>query len=195
MVILNTNDWGVMIVLIASILAHIGLGIVLALFFVIYYINGNGKTKIFFEILLGLGGNAGAIFILYKTFKIEDTTVNLFSIASCFFSFIIATVIFVIIFAYMIKDKENDERQIIRLRDIIVGQTWWVKEYRDKRVREIDEGLDYDKLKQKEELLNHHEQEIAIKNRLLEEETERIEKLGQKKNSFKTTRKIQYNYN
>ena len=181
MVILNTNDWGVMIVLIASMLAHIGLGIVLALFFVIYYINGNGKTKIFFEILLGLGGNAGAIFILYKTFKIEDTTVNLFSIASCFFSFIIATVIFVIIFAYMIKDKENDERQIIRLRDIIVGQTWWVKEYRDKRVREIDEGLDYDKLKQKEELLNHHEQEIAIKNRLLEEETERIEKLGQKK--------------
>lgn len=115
--------------LIASILAHVGLGIVLALFFVIYYINGNGKAKIFFEFLLGLGGNAGAIFVLYRTFKIEDTTVNLFSMASCFFSFIGATIIFVIIFAHMIKDKENDKKPVIRLRDIIVGQTFWVKEF------------------------------------------------------------------
>ena len=137
--------------LIASILAHAGLGIVLALFFVIYYVNGNGKAKIFFEILLGLGGNAGAIFVLYRTFKIEDTTVNLFSMASCFFSFIIATIIFVIIFANMIKDKENDKLQIIRLRDIIVGQTSWVKEFRDKRMKEIDDVLDYNKLRQKEE--------------------------------------------
>lgn len=173
--------WGVIIVLIASILAHAGLGIVLALFFVIYYINGNGKAKIFFEILLGLGGNAGAIFVLYRTFKIEDTTVNLFSMASCFFSFIGATIIFVIIFAHMIKDKENDKKQVIRLRDIIVGQTSWVKEFRDKRMKEIDDVLDYDKLKQKEQLLEHQEQEIVIKNKLLKDEIERIEQIGNKK--------------
>nr|DAH62608.1 MAG TPA: hypothetical protein [Caudoviricetes sp.] len=167
--------------LIASILAHIGLGIVLSLFFVIYYINGNGKAKIFFETLLGLGGNAGAIFVLYKTFKIEDATVNLFSMASCFFSFICATIIFVIIFAYMIKDKENDKKQVIRLRDIIVGQTSWVKEFRDKRMKEIDDVLDYDKLKQREQLLEHQEQEIIIKNKLLKDETERIEQIGNKK--------------
>lgn len=167
--------------LIASILAHAGLGIVLALFFVIYYINGNGKAKIFFEILLGLGGNAGAIFVLYRTFKIEDTTVNLFSMASCFFSFIGATIIFVIIFAHMIKDKENDKKQVIRLRDIIVGQTSWVKEFRDKRMKEIDDVLDYDKLKQKEQLLEHQEQEIVIKNKLLKDEIERIEQIGNKK--------------
>lgn len=167
--------------LIASILAHVGLGIVLALFFVIYYINGNGKAKIFFEFLLGLGGNAGAIFVLYRTFKIEDTTVNLFSMASCFFSFIGATIIFVIIFAHMIKDKENDKKPVIRLRDIIVGQTFWVKEFRDRRMKEIDDVLDYDKLKQKEQLLEHQEQEIIIKNRLLKDETERIEQIGNKK--------------
>ena len=136
---------------------------------------------IFFEILLGLGGNAGAIFVLYRTFKIEDTTVNLFSMASCFFSFIGATIIFVIIFAHMIKDKENDKKPVIRLRDIIVGQTSWVKEFRDRRMKEIDDVLDYDKLKQKEQLLEHQEQEIVIKNKLLKDETERIEQIGNKK--------------
>ena len=175
--------------LIASILAHVGLGIVLALFFVIYYINGNGKAKIFFEFLLGLGGNAGAIFVLYRTFKIEDTTVNLFSMASCFFSFIGTTIIFVIIFAHMIKDKENDKKPVIRLRDIIVGQTFWVKEFRDRRMKEIDDVLDYDKLKQKEQLLEHQEQEIVIKNRFLEDETKRIELMGSKKVRLKLPEK------
>lgn len=175
--------------LIASILAHAGLGIVLALFFVIYYINGNGKAKIFFEILLGLGGNAGAIFVLYRTFKIEDTTVNLFSMASCFFSFIIATIIFVIIFANMIKDKENDKLQIIRLRDIIVGQTSWVKEFRDKRMKEIDDVLDYNKLRQKEETIKRQEQEIETQKRFIEEEIERIEQIGNKKVHLKLPEK------
>jgi len=176
-------------VLIASILAHAGLGIVLALFFVIYYVNGNGKAKIFFEILLGLGGNAGAIFVLYRTFKIEDTTVNLFSMASCFFSFIIATIIFVIIFANMIKDKENDKLQIIRLRDIIVGQTSWVKEFRDKRMKEIDDVLDYNKLRQKEETIKRQEQEIETKKRFIDEEIERIEQIGNKKVHLKLPEK------
>ena len=175
--------------LIASILAHAGLGIVLALFFVIYYANGNGKAKIFFEILLGLGGNAGAIFVLYRTFKIEDTTVNLFSMASCFFSFIIATIIFVIIFANMIKDKENDKLQIIRLRDIIVGQTSWVKEFRDKRMKEIDDVLDYNKLRQKEETIKRQEQEIETKKRFIDEEIERIEQIGNKKVHLKLPEK------
>lgn len=179
----------VIIVLIASILAHAGLGIVLALFFVIYYVNGNGKAKIFFEILLGLGGNAGAIFVLYRTFKIEDTTVNLFSMASCFFSFIIATIIFVIIFANMIKDKENDKLQIIRLRDIIVGQTSWVKEFRDKRMKEIDDVLDYNKLRQKEETIKRQEQEIETKKRFIDEEIERIEQIGNKKVHLKLPEK------
>lgn len=177
------------IMLIASILAHIGLGIVLALFFVIYYVNGNGKTKLFLEILLGLGGNAGAIFILYKTFKIQDITVNLFSIASCFFSFIIATIIFVTILANMIKDKENDKVQIIRLRDIIVGQTSWVKEFRDKRMKEIDDVLNYKKLKQKEETIKRQKQEIVTQKRFIEEEIERIELMGSKKVRLKLPEK------
>lgn len=165
----------------ASIFAHIGLGIVLAFFFVIYYINGDGKAKLFFEILLGLGGNAGAIFILYKKFNITDTTVNLLSVAACLFSFIISTIIFITIFAYLIKDKENDTNQIIRLRDIIVGQTVWIKEFRDKRMKEIDDNLSYEKLKQRESLIKCQENEIEIKKKVLAEEIENFNKIKAKK--------------
>ena len=161
---------------VASILAHIGLGIVLALFFVIYYVNGEGKIKLYLEIFLGLGGNAGAIFVLYKTFNITDTTVNLLSIAACLFAFIISVIIFVAIFAHLIKDKENSNNQIIRTRDIIVGQTAWIKEFRDKRMREIDDNLNYEKLKQRETLIKCQENEIEVKNKLLEDEIENFNK-------------------
>lgn len=114
----------------ASILAHIGLGIVLALFFVLYYINGqDGKWKIFIEILLGLGGNAGAIFVLLKAFEVEDNTVKMLSVAACLFAFIVFVILFVIAFSFMIKDRENEGKPIIRLRDIIIGQTQWIKQF------------------------------------------------------------------
>lgn len=165
----------------ASVLAHMGLGIVLSLFFVLYYVNGDGKNKLFLELLLGLGGNAGAIFILYKTFNVEDTTVNLLSIATCFFSFILATIIFVIIFSNMIKDKENDKNQIIRLRDIIIGQTSWIKEFRDMRMKEIDETLDYNNLKKREEEIKKQESIINCEKKYLEEEAARINEMGKRK--------------
>lgn len=165
----------------ASIFAHMGLGIVLAWFFVIYYINGSGKAKVFLDILLGLGGNAGAIFILHTTFKIEDTTTNLLSIASCFFSFMVATIGFLIVLANTIKDNENDKKQIIRLRDIIIGQTSWVKEFRDLRMKEIDGILDYETLKKREEIISQQESIISDKQKFLDEEFKRLDEIGKQK--------------
>ena len=129
--------------------------------FVYYYINGDGKSKVFLEIILGSGNFAG-MFILYKTFKINNTIINLFSMAACMFSFLIITFLLIILLAFIIKDKENDD--IIRLRDIIFGQASWVKEFRDKRKKEIDEKLDYNILKNKEHELDNREQIIRVKN-------------------------------
>lgn len=165
----------------ASMFAHAGLGIVLAWFFVIYYINGSGKAKVFLDILLGLGGNAGAIFILQTTFKIEDITINLLSIASCFFSFMIATIVFLVALANTIKDNENDKIQIIRLRDIIIGQTSWVKEFRDLRMKEIDGILNYENLKKREEIIRQQESIINDKQKFLDEELGRLDEIGSKK--------------
>ena len=45
----------------------------------------------------------------------------------------------------------------MKLRDIILGQASWVKEFRDKREKEIDEKLDYNILKNKENDLDKRE--------------------------------------
>lgn len=167
--------------LVASILAHIALGALFALFFVYYYINGDGKSKVFLEILLGSGNFAG-MFILYRTFKIDDTTINLLSMASCMFSFLIITFILIILLAFIIKDKENDD--IMKLRDIILGQASWVKEFRDKREKEIDEKLNYNILKNKENDLDKREKIIKGKELYLKEEFDKLEQLGDKKVKF-----------
>lgn len=155
----------------ASILAHIGLGIVLALFFVLYYINGqDGKWKIFIEILLGLGGNAGAIFVLLKAFEVEDNTVKMLSVAACLFAFIVFVILFVIAFSFMIKDRENEGKPIIRLRDIIIGQTQWIKQFRDSRMKEIEENLNYNELQKRKEEIDLKEKEVDAKRVSLEQE-------------------------
>ena len=153
-------------------------------FFVLYYINGEGKWKVFIEFLLGMGGNIGGIFIFHNVFKIENVSISLISIAACLFSFLFFTFILVIAFAYLIKDNENEEKQIIRLRDIILGQTSWVKRYKDKRMTEIDEKLDYNKLKQREENITKQEIMISEKQRFIDEETKKINELGNRKLRF-----------
>lgn len=167
--------------LLASVLAHIALGCTFGLFFVIYYINGDGKAKLFFESLLGIGGNIGGIFILYNTFKIDDVAINLISIASCLFSFLFITVALVIILAFVIKDEENDKNNIIRIRDIIIGQTSWVKEFRDLRMKEIDGILDYENLKKREEKISQQESIIDDKQKFVDEELKRLDEIGKQK--------------
>lgn len=179
----NTKE-GRFVMLGASLFAHIALGCTFGLFFAIYYINGDGKAKLFLELLLGLGGNAGGIFILYNTFKIQDTITNLISIAACLFSFLIVSILLIVIMAYVIKDEENDERNIIRLRDIIVGQTSWIKEFRDKRVKEIDEKLNYVYLKEWENQILQKENSINEKNKYINDEMDKLEELGNGKLRF-----------
>lgn len=99
--------------------------------------------------------------------------------AACMFSFLIITFLLIILLAFIIKDKENDD--IIKLRDIIFGQASWVKEFRDKRKKEIDEKLDYNILKNKEHELDNREQIIKGKELYLKEEFNKLEQLGNKK--------------
>lgn len=63
--------------LIASIFAHISLGLLLAIIFVLYYINGDGKWKLWIEIVIGTSGNIGGIFLLDSWLHTEDSTIRM----------------------------------------------------------------------------------------------------------------------
>lgn len=77
--------------LVASVFSHIALGALLSLFFTLYYVNGDGKWKLFLEIVIGAGGNVGAIFLLDNWIKPNDIVIRMYSIGSCILSFLVVT--------------------------------------------------------------------------------------------------------
>lgn len=165
--------------IIASLLVHIAFGALLALIFMLYYVNGDGKWKLCFEILIGAGGNAGLIFALDSLFNIADITVRMYSIAGCIFSFLITTVILLIFFSYVIKDK--DDKDIIRLRDIMLGQTSWINKYYERRAKEIDSKLNILLLEEREKEIEKQEERIRVSKEYIDSELGKIEEIGNKK--------------
>lgn len=177
------NSLGGFNMLLASISAHIGLGAVVALFFVLYYINGEGKWKFLFEILIGVGGNAGIIFLLDEFMDVSDKTIKLYSIASCLLSFLVLSLIFLVIFSFIIKDKKD--KDIIRLRDILLGQFSFINHYYEERKKETDGKLSLDSLEKREKSLTKKEEILADEKSKVEEDKRKIEELGKNKLKIK----------
>lgn len=165
--------------LIASIFAHIALGCLFSLFFVLYYIQGDSKWKLYLEMLIGLGGNVGGIFILDNIFQINDPEIRVMSVAACIFAFLILTFILLVVFSYVIRDKDN--KYIIRLRDILLGKYSWINTYYESRKSEIDERLNISVLENRENTILQKENEILEKQKYISEETEKLNSLGKSK--------------
>ena len=168
--------------LVASIFSHIALGALLALIFTLYYVNGDGKWKLFLEIIIGAGGNFGAIFMLDNWLKIDDAVIRMYSIGSCIVAFLLVTFILLVIFSYVIKDK--DDKDIIRLRDIMLGQTAWINKYYHNRAQEIDNKLNLPFLESKSTELAKRESNIVEKERYISDELEKLSQITNKKLRF-----------
>ena len=143
----------------ASIFSHIALGALLSLIFTFYYVNGDGKWKLFLEILIGAGGNFGAIFLLDNWLNLDNEVIRMYSVGSCIVSFLAFTFVLLLIFSYIIKDK--DDKDIIRLRDIILGQTSSINKYYERRAKELDNKLNIPDLERKAEELTKREKSIV----------------------------------
>lgn len=165
--------------LIASILCHIAFGALLSVIFILYYINGDGKWKIYLEILIGISGNYGSIFILDKLFKVNNDTIRMYSISACIFSFLIITFLSLMLMSFIIKDRFN--KDIFRLRDILLGQTSWVKKYYEIREKEINEKLNIPMLEKREKDIIQKENLLFDKEQYINQELEKINNIGNKK--------------
>lgn len=165
--------------LIASVICHAMLGALFALIFVLFYINVDGKWKIYVESLIGIGGNSGGIFVLDKLFSVEDITIRMYSISSCIGAFLLFT--FILLFATSIIIKDKDDKDILRLRDILLGKSSWINTYYEKRTREIDEKLDIPLLEAREKEISKKEEYIELELKHISEEKEKINQDGNKK--------------
>lgn len=165
--------------LLASVFCHIAFGALLSVVFILYYIHGDGKWKVYLEMIIGIGGNSGIIFVLDNTFKTDNETIRMYSISACIFSFLIISLILLFIMSFVIKDK--NDKDIIRLRDILLGQTSWVKKYYEMRGKQIDEKLNIPMLEEREQKILQRENSILSKEQYIKQELQKINELGNKK--------------
>ncbi|HJC54278.1 MAG TPA: hypothetical protein H9699_03370 [Candidatus Gemmiger stercoravium] len=169
----------VIVLFVASVLAHAAFGAFLAFFFILYYINGEGKWKVLFEIIIGTGGNIGIVFCLEQMIPIEDPVIKMYSIASCFSSFLVATVVILCIMSHVIKG--DDKNNVIRLRDIFLGQYSFINKYYQAREKEVNELLSIPQLEAREKEISAKESKLEADEQYIKEELEKLNKLGNKK--------------
>lgn len=160
--------------LIASLFVSIAFGFLLAFCFSFYYVIGDVKWKIFIEALIGIGGNTGLIFLLDKVFKYTDEQqdIRMFSMGSIVLAFLVGVAVLLVIFSHLIKDK--DDKDILRIRDILLDQREWVNKYYSNRMQQIDNGLNIEELSKREEVIIKRESELNEREQYLEEETKKF---------------------
>ncbi len=128
---------------------------------------------------MGQGGNVGSIFLLDNWIKPNDAVIRMYSVGSCIMSFLVVTFILLIVFSFIIKDR--DDKDVIRLRDIMLGQTSWINKYYERRSREIDNGLNISALENKAADLDKRENNVVEKERYIQEEQEKLFQLANRK--------------
>ena len=164
----------------ASIFSHVALGALLSAIFVIYYVHGESEWKLGLEILLGAGGNVSGIFLLDKWLHSENPVIRMCSVGSCILSFLICSIVFLVIFSFVIKDK--DDKDIIRLRDIMLGQVSWIKKYYERREKEIDDKkLNFPQLLKREKEIENRENKVKQEEKYIQEEKEKLENISKGK--------------
>ncbi len=90
-----------------------------------------------------------------------------------------AFIIVLLITAFIIKDK--DDKNVIRIRDIILGQKAYIDDYYRGRTKEIDQKLNIEELTNREEKLTKREKACMAEEKRIADENEKIRNLGKSK--------------
>lgn len=160
-----------------------GIGVALGLIFSLLFVAfDTGWKKMLSSIFVSGTGGTG-IWMFYEKCSITESSEIFVSIGTLFFSFAIIFIVFMLIMCKIIKDK--DDKDIIRIRDIILGQKKYIEKYYEKREKDIDERLNIPSLEKREKELQVKEQHLATQIELIDKEKEEIAKLTQGKLKIK----------
>lgn len=176
--------------MLSVIVAHGMVGALLAVVFVLYYVQGksDNAVKVIIELVLGIGGNVGAIRMLDPLMREFGATTKLYAIATCIGTFLLFTFVLLVVSAFVIKGRNDDKA--IRLRDIFLGQYWYINDYYKQRSQEMNQKLQKKEvvLKNREKTIQEteakilsREKQLEVEIKQIEEEKARLEQLGKKK--------------
>lgn len=156
------------------------IGIFIGFIFTLFLINFDGKWKLLLEGLIGVGGSGISIFGLFSIFEITEQSTK-YSTTTAFILGILISIIFTLfIMCNLIKDK--DDTDLLRIRDILLGQKSYIEKYYENRKAEIDnKNLSMPMLEKKSKELSKRECVIIQKENSLNDEENRITELGRKR--------------
>lgn len=168
--------------MIAGIFCYSIIGTVIGCIFSLLFINFDKSWKKISSSFVSLGGSCGIIVYTNNFFGIKTQEMKFLTVSFMYIMFLISFILMMIIMCKLIKDK--DDADILRIRDILLGQKSYIDKYYEQREREIDEKLNINKLNNYSEELQNKEKALNEQISCLKKEEERIDKIGRKKLRF-----------
>lgn len=158
--------------MIPCILVRSAFGAILALFWLFYFIRNEDAWKWSISNFIGLGTDVGALFVIDKYLPVDDVKIRMYSSACLLIAFIIT--LFVGLYVTSIIIKDHDDTNILRIRDIMLGQKGWITNYYKLRERQIDESLNIETLEKREKNVSQAERDIKNKEEYLNQEQNKL---------------------
>lgn len=158
-------------------------GAVVGSIFSLLYVSFDADWKKIVSFILPTGSGGLGILALLNKYNITDINVIFISAGAFFFSFLVVFIIFLLVLCKIIKDK--DDKDILRIRDIILGQKNYIEKYYEKRIQDIDAKLNISELEKREEQLSSKEDHLRAELEAFDREKEAFSKLSEKKLQIK----------
>lgn len=165
--------------MIPAILCYSVIGLVIGIIFSILFVSFDKSWKRIVSSLFSFTGSGSIAFVTCQFFGVTDQSMKFICITSLYLLFIISFLISMFALCKIIKDK--DDKDALRIRDIILGQKSYIDKYYEKRIKEIDEKLNIPALEKREQDILKKESIIKDQQNYIDEEMKRIDELGSKK--------------
>lgn len=132
----------------AAITCYAVIGGAIGSVFALLFINFDKSWKKILSFIFGIGGSSGLIFVCADYFEITEQNMKFWTTTSLFLTLLVSFIIMMILMCKLIKDK--DDNDILRIRDILLGQKSYIDKYYEKRTKEIDNKLQIPLLEERE---------------------------------------------
>lgn len=165
--------------MIAGIICYSIIGLVTGSIFSLLFINFDSSWKKIVSSLFSFGGVGGFIVAADYFFEIKSQSMKFWTASFLYIMFIASFVLMMSIMCILIKDK--DDADILRIRDILLGQKSYIDKYYEKREREIDTILGIPILEQREREIEIKEKALVEREEFLDAEQKKIDSLGKRR--------------
>lgn len=162
-------------------------GLVAGVIFSLLFVSFDAGWKKIISGIFSIGVGGGGLWEIYERYQVTDSSTIFTSMGCLCASFLIAFIIFLFIMCKIIKD--NDDKDVLRIRDILLGQKKYIEAYYKQREKEIDDKLNIPVLEKREQDVSKRELLCDAKLESLERDREELDKLTDNKLKIKLPEK------